>query len=76
MTGLASSTVRRRDMPRKRKASTTSALELNPGIGRYSERSGDNMSYLGEPERGAEMCDRSFGQLDPEPTILVRCRLL
>ena len=48
------------------KASTTRALELNPGSADILNQAAINMSYLGEPERGAEMCDRSF-QLNPSP---------
>ena len=42
------------------------ALELNPGSADILNQAATNMSYLGEPQRGAEMCDRSF-QLNPSP---------
>ena len=48
------------------KASTERALELNPSSADTLNWAAGNMSYLGEPERGAEMCDRSL-QLNPSP---------
>ena len=48
------------------RASTARALELNPSSADILNLAAGNMSYLGEPERGAEMCDRSF-RLNPSP---------
>jgi TolB-like protein/tetratricopeptide (TPR) repeat protein len=48
------------------RASTAKALELNPSSADILNLAAGNMSYLGEPDRGAEMCDRSF-QLNPSP---------
>jgi tetratricopeptide (TPR) repeat protein len=48
------------------KAATARALELNPSSADILNQAAINMSYLGEPERGAELCDRSF-QLNPSP---------
>ena len=48
------------------RASAAKALELNPSSADILNLAAGNMSYLGEPDRGAEMCDRSF-QLNPSP---------
>jgi tetratricopeptide (TPR) repeat protein len=48
------------------KASTERALELNPSSADILNQAAINMSFLGEPERGAEMCDRAY-QLNPSP---------
>ena len=48
------------------RAATARALELNPSSADILNQAATNMSFLGEPERGAEMCDRSF-RLNPSP---------
>ena len=47
-------------------AETNRALELNPSSADILNTAADSMSFLGKPEEGAEMCDRSF-RLNPTP---------
>lgn len=45
---------------------TNRALELNPSSADILNTAADTMSFLGKPEDGAAMCDRSF-RLNPTP---------
>ena len=45
---------------------TNRALELNPSSADILNTAADSMSFLGKPEEGAEMCERSF-RLNPTP---------
>ena len=46
------------------RASTARALELNPSSADTLNQAAEAMPYYGEPERGAELCERSF-RLNP-----------
>jgi TolB-like protein len=60
---FAASSLGRNDEAR---ASIARALELNPSSADALNQAAEAMPYFGEPERGVELCDRSF-RLNPNP---------